>query len=325
MLAGYRNAFYDEASVDPFEQVNQQVYVVEVLAELKLLMPDFEKYNFVFFSGNAGMRPVMVSSPLPNKVLIQWEDQLGTEPDKDVMSAFVHVFKTHLRHRSTNYRNLHSYPLGIPYKVKTKPILQMEQREVSVFYAGNLNDNRLPFYKAILRCCHQSYIRRLVSSLLATCMGLVSEKGKLRCLNLKIKSLIFKIGHTEFDNIFSKSIIRFTRSFQAGFSPEEYSENLSKSKIVLSPKGFFNTECFRFYEALRQGCVVITEPLPVTDYYDKRCYIEVEEWTGIEETINALLSDPDRLQRMQDAGIRYYKEKLSPKGVARYIISKING
>lgn len=325
MLAGFENAFYDEASIDSFDHVNQQKYVKEVLHALDNQMPDFKRYNFVFFSGNAGMRPSMMNSSLPNKVLIQWEDQLGTEPDEDVMKAFVQVFKTHLRHRSSKYPNLHSYPLGIPYKVEEKDIIPIEQRQTSVFYAGNLNDNRLLFYHSILHCCHHSLIKKVISLLLAKCMGCFSEKGRFRNINLRIKSLIFKKGLTEFDNMYGNSIIRFTRSFQAGFTPEEYAGLLSQSKIVLSPRGFFNTECFRFYEALRQGCVVITEKLPPTDYYDNSYYVEVDNWMGIETVIENLLSNPQKLKTMQEYGLKYYREKLSPEGVARYIISKIYG
>ena len=321
MLAGFSNAFYDKNSIDAFEELNQQKYIVEVLTELKKQMLDFSRFNFVFFSGNAGMEPDMMNSQLPHKILIQWEDQLGTEPSENVMSSFDYVFKTHLRKKSTKYDNLFSYPLGIPYKVEALPVVSIKDRLHPVFFAGNLNDCRIPFYQSFLKPCKS--IKQALAYLFSIFMGQVSERGKYRSWNLRIKSLIFKIGQTTFDSLWKGSIIRFTRGFQAGFSPKEYAQILSQSKIVLSPCGFFNTECFRFYEAMRQGCIVITEKLPETDYYDSRYYIEVENWNNIGVIINNLLQDESNMEKMSNAAKCYYEEFLSPNGVAKYLISKI--
>lgn len=103
----------------------------------------------------------------------------------------------------------------------------------------------------------------------------------------------------------------------------EYAEILADSKIILSPRGFFNTECFRFYEALRQGCIVITEKLPVTDYYHSENYIEVDSWNNIDHLIPTLLGDSDKMEQLSLKGREYYQNVLSPMGVAKYISSKI--
>lgn len=322
MLAGFSNAFYDNNSVDSFKELNQQKYIVEVLSELNKQMLDFSHFNFIFFSGNAGMKPEMMTSKLPHKILIQWEDQLGTEPTEDVMKSFDFVFKTHLRHKSKKYNNLFSYPLGIPYKVEELPIVDIKERLHPVFFAGNLNDCRIPFYQALLKS--RRSCKHGISFFLSFLMDHISEKSKYRNWNLRTKNLIFKIGQTVFDSLWKGSVIRFTRGFQAGFSPKEYAKILSQSKIVLSPCGFFNTECFRFYEALRQGCIVITEKLPETDYYDSLFYIEVENWKNIDAIINRLLQDESKMENMSRSAKNYYQECLSPKGVAKYIISKIS-
>ena len=112
--------------------------------------------------------------------------------------------------------------------------------------------------------------------------------------------------------------------FEAGLTPDKYGTLLANSKIILSPKGFFNTECFRFYEALRQGCIVITEKLPATAYYHPENYIEVESWDGIDKLIQALLTDDSRMEKLSLKGRIYYQNTLSPMGVAKYIVSKIN-
>ncbi|WP_455668841.1 hypothetical protein [Phocaeicola sp.] len=322
MLFNFNNAFYDTASICNLEETNQKVYVREVLKALENLMPDFNDYRFYFFCATAGIEPDAINDHHPKKILIQWEDQLGTEPSKKVMASFLCVFKTHLRKTSIQYHNLFSYPLGVPYKIAKLPIVPINDRKYNVFYSGNLNKNRVLFYKALVKADCFSF-KKYFSILFLRIAGKYEYSNRWRNWSLRLKSLVFKIGAINFNNLFGSSIIKFTRAFEKGLPPTEYAEILSQSKIVLSPKGFFNTECFRFYEALRQGCIVITEKLPVTDYYKSEYYIEVESWDGIELIINSLLTDRKKLENLSMRGKLYYQECLSPIGTAKYILSKI--
>lgn len=321
MLFGYSNAFYDNASIYELNNINQKEYIKEVLNELSSILPEFYTYRIYFFCATAGIVPHSLNDPHKKKILIQWEDQLGTEPSKEIMNSFLCVFKTHLRKKSETFKNLYSYPLGIPYKIKELPIIPINERKYDIFYSGNLNKNRYNFFSSLV------YLKPSLSKLIILPVLYIASKfeynTKLRNTALRLKSLAFKINATNFDSVFKKSIIKFTRSFEAGFSPEQYAEILSQSKIVLSPKGFFNTECFRFYEALRQGCIVITEKLPETDYYNNKYYIEVESWRNIDKIINSLLDNNEKMEEMSAQSLEYYQKELSPKGVAVYLKNKI--
>lgn len=321
MLFGYSNAFYDNASIYELNNINQKEYIKEVLNELSSILPKFYSYKIYFLCATAGIIPHSIKDPYKKKILIQWEDQLGTEPSKEIMNSFLCVFKTHLRKKSETFKNLYSYPLGIPYKIKELPIIPINERKYDIFYSGNLNKNRYNFFSSLV------YLKPSLSKLIILPVLYIASKfeynTKLRNTALRLKSLAFKINATNFDSVFKKSIIKFTRSFEAGFSPEQYAEILSQSKIVLSPKGFFNTECFRFYEALRQGCIVITEKLPETDYYNNKYYIEVESWRNIDNIINSLLDNNEKMEEMSAQSLEYYQKELSPKGVAVYLKNKI--
>ncbi|WP_270530549.1 hypothetical protein [Phocaeicola plebeius] len=321
MLFGYSNAFYDNASIYELNNINQKEYIKEVLNELSSILPKFYSYKIYFLCATAGIIPHSIKDPYKKKILIQWEDQLGTEPSKEIMNSFLCVFKTHLRKKSETFKNLYSYPLGIPYKIKELPIIPINERKYDIFYSGNLNKNRYNFFSSLV------YLKPSLSKLIILPVLYIASKfeynTKLRNTALRLKSLAFKINATNFDSVFKKSIIKFTRSFEAGFSPEQYAEILSQSKIVLSPKGFFNTECFRFYEALRQGCIVITEKLPETDYYNNKYYIEVESWRNIDKIINSLLDNNEKMEEMSAQSLEYYQKELSPKGVAVYLKNKI--
>lgn len=321
MLFGFENAFYDTASIYELNCTNQCDYVRSVLECLSVVMPDFASFRFYFFCATANIVPDALKDTYPRKILIQWEDQLGTEPSERVMSSFVCVFKTHLRRQSVRYENLFSYPLGIPRKIKEMPIIPICERKYDVFYSGNLNKNRVPFYESLTFC--KPTLKRLIVCPILRLAGNYEYDLKWRNWALRLKSLVFKLGATSFNDLFDSSYIKFTRFFEAGLTPDEYAETLAQSKIVLSPKGFYNTECFRFYEALRQGCIVITEKLPDTDYYNSDCYIEVDTWKGFSRLVNSLLADKDKMEILSKRSRDYYNKYLSPMGVAKYVVSKL--
>lgn len=319
MLCGYPNAFYDSASVECWDEVYMQDYVKGLLDELSQIMPDFSSYRFYFLHATEDILPNGLADPFEKKILIQTGDQLGNEPAAEVMNAFYYVFKTHLRYQTGKYKNLSPYPLGLPSKTPLFPIKLVSERKCDVFYSGNLNKNRLSFYAAINKY-ERNIIKRLAGCLLISLAALLSKSEKQRNNALRIKSLIFRLNCHKFDKIIPQSYIRFTRAFYLGLAVEDYAKMLADSKIILSPKGFFNTECYRFYEALRQGCIVVTEPLPKTSpFYDNRYYVEVENWDNIRVVIDEILNDPIRMQLMSDEAVVYYNRCLSPKGVAHYV------
>lgn len=324
MLYGYSNAYYDTASIYPWEKVYMQAYVKGLLDELSVSMDQFSSYKFYFLHATEGIIPDSINDKYEKKILIQTGDQLGHEPDEKVMKSFLFVFKTHLRYQTDKYKNLASYPLGLPSDTPLLPIKKISDRKFDVFYSGNINNNRLDFYNSLLSY-QSNNIKWILAKLIIGTLKILRKYEKLRNIELKVKGSLFRMNCYNFDNIFPNSYIRFTRAFQAGLDINDYAKMLSESKIILSPKGFFNTECFRLYEALRQGCIVITEPQPKKSrFYDKTRYIEVDKWDNIGDLISKLLKDNDKLQSMSDAGVEYYNEHLSPKGAAHYVIETIN-
>lgn len=323
MLFGYKNAFYDTASIYTWNKVYMQDYVKGLLDELSQVMDDFSSYRFYFIHATEGISPHSINDKYDKKILIQTGDQLGYEPMPEVMDAFYFVFKTHLRFQSGKYSNLAPYPLGLPSITPTFPIKPIGERRYDVFYSGNINNNRIAFYKSILNYKPRT-LKWLLSVLLINTVQLLSKNKFLKGTELRVKSMLFRLNCYSFDDAMPHAYIRFTRSFQSGLGVNEYAGMLADSKIILSPKGFFNTECFRLYEALRQGCIVITEPQPGTSsFYDSKYYVEVENWKNIKEVIDRLLSDPNRMQQMSDDGVRYYHRCLSPKGVAHYVMDTL--
>lgn len=122
---------------------------------------------------------------------------------------------------------------------------------------------------------------------------------------------------------FRNSKIRFTKGFKGGFPISEYLLMLSQSKIVLCPKGFHSTECFRHYEALKQGCIVISEKLSDSYLYNNSPIIQLDNWNGIRKIVNDLLQDESLLMKKSEESLRWYENVMSEKATAMYVLSKI--
>ena len=111
-----------------------------------------------------------------------------------------------------------------------------------------------------------------------------------------------------------------TRGFNMGLSPEEYSQKLYQSKIVVCPAGNVSMETFRHYEAMRSGAIVVSPRLPQTKIYKGAAICQVDNWEqNVGQAIMDLLSDPDMLQLCQERQQQTYDNRFTAKAVAKYI------
>jgi hypothetical protein len=177
------------------------------------------------------------------------------------------------------------------------PYLPTSQRTINVFFSGNLHAGRKKLYQSLSRLPH---------------------------LPLPILVRLQKHLKLEFDNKFPSSYIRFTDGFSRGFAFHEYANYLSDSKIIISPPGISNPECFRHYEGLRAGCVVVTERLPVKPQFENSPVIEVGDWSNGFKVISNLLNDPAKLDELSRRSYDWYQNQLAPKPTAQYVFDKIS-
>ena len=117
-----------------------------------------------------------------------------------------------------------------------------------------------------------------------------------------------------------EAYIRFNKGFFfAGLPLSEYLQVTSDSKIILSPCGFTSHECYRLSEAMRYGCLVITECLPKVPFYKDIPAIEVDNWLKAGEIINYYLLRPELLEEYSAKALAYYKKHLSLDAIIDYI------
>lgn len=292
--------------------------------ELNSLLQNEEQFQFYIFWGFIEEETILLNetanySKEKNNVLFWIGDEEGYMPSDTVFSRFNYIFKVHLKNKDAiDIKNginifrpgLYHFPLLTIDDVPELPILPFCERKYSVYFCGNLNKNRVPFYVALNK--KVSLLARLDNFLLK-----YNLRGGDRLYELCFKNKSFDISY-----LYDNACIKFYSGFNNGDNYNKYAHFLQNSKIVLSPKGFHSTECFRLYEAMRQGCIVVTEPLPhVWCYKDAPC-ITIDSWKNLSSN---LLNNAQVFNKWSPNMIRkYYDERLSVKGIANYVGSILN-
>ena len=97
-----------------------------------------------------------------------------------------------------------------------------------------------------------------------------------------------------------------------------YVAALAETRIVLAPRGVSH-ETYRFFEAIKAGCVVVCEPQPRTWYNHDHPGIVLRDWAQLPERLDALLADPERLEALSQSAQTYWRERLSEEAVAKTV------
>jgi hypothetical protein len=123
------------------------------------------------------------------------------------------------------------------------------------------------------------------------------------------------------DSVFYGTTASFTQSTMTG-AGHRYTEIMADTKIALAPRGS-SVETYRFFEAMRQGCVVICDRLPPHWFYADSPAIQIDDWASLEAEVKALSADPERLAELHRKSLAWWDEKLSERAVARMIAKSL--
>lgn len=194
---------------------------------------------------------------------------------------------------------IYDIPLGYGSQIDL-PLKDINERTLDVFFGGSI--------------LHRKYSVYSPKTWLSTHKRLSREKMMQSASQIREK-------HPEW--IF-ETLTRDTYEETTKLSIHDgYSENMMNSKICLVPRGVTLDTC-RLFEALRYGCIIITDSLPSTWFYDGMPIIKVEAWQELEGKLQELLSDQTLLKHMHDATINWWNEKCSEESVGKFIANKIN-
>lgn len=302
----FENVFLDSASTYSWNDLNEVDFLTLVFNNLRINMANnyFNYKYFILSSHDSNIKPISINDPFERKVLFYFSDEKSIFP-KALMDNYFAIFKCYL---PFELEGSNVFPFNIAYvsNLPTFPAKEISQRNIDVFFSGNLNINRLELYKAL----HPIY----------------------KYCPLDILKIVIRLRHLHFikwllpldiSKYYPGWIINFTPGFSKGMTKRAYAENLSDSRISLCPKGFSSPETFRHLESMRAGAIIISEKLPDTHFYRGSPIITLDSWSEAPQIIKDLLDNPERLKILQEKTLNWWSNVCSENATALYIESKL--
>lgn len=270
----------------------------DVVRILKRKLKDFNEYLFVIYGNNGNELPLSRFIQHDKKILIWRSNENKLNRVSELKKDYKHIF--------TNYHwdvdNTTSLQLGCHSDTKNKTIIPIKERLFNITFTGCLNRNRVQIVSELLN----------VDSKWISLGMLLNKKLTLRIINQLLK---YK---------YNNDYYQFNDGFNNGLDEEDYNFILRNTKVALVPRGWVNTETFRLYEAMKWGCVVISEELPQREYYKNIPIIQVKNWRDGLRIANELIVDIPTLDKMSKTNKEFYKRNLSPEATADLILKTIN-
>jgi hypothetical protein len=299
----FKNIEMDLNSAYSFKELNETVFLLHCFNHLQEILGDsFEEYHFYIYANidsNVLPRSLDVRST-KKKVLIFLSNQ-SHMLNPGLPGDFFAVFKCHLATDIVRERIFH-FPLGYVKDIRHQKVKDLAERQIKVFFSGNLNKGRVALYKLL----SQSSIPDIVYSYL-----------------MKVFKRIPSLIKRDFSDTFPSSYLHFTNGFKKGLCPEKYTDTLYNSQIVLCPKGFLRAETYRHFEAMRAGCVIISERLPNTYLYRNSPIIQVDNWQEGLSVVQKLLDDPILLHYHHHQTLKWWKNVCSELSTAQHVSSRL--
>ena len=103
-----------------------------------------------------------------------------------------------------------------------------------------------------------------------------------------------------------------------------YSRLMMQSRIALCPRGS-SLETYRFFEAIKFGCVPVTEPLPALPFYEGSPAVRLLHWSSLPRVLDRLFSDPAALERRHQDALAWWNARCAPSAVAGEIVAALEG
>tara|TARA_R110002074_G_scaffold69755_6_gene162368 strand:+ start:190 stop:1089 length:900 start_codon:yes stop_codon:yes gene_type:complete len=291
-------AYYIDANLEkvPLEQSEslETKYLLKVFDYIKQVLPG---NNLEFYvTANKAQLP-----EYKDKIVFLLGDEHYTVPTyyNKVKLIFKNYFGEDIEFTNNlkkirKYKDFNIYGMPLPpvayynedFKISPMPF---EERPIDILFRGNGN-SRPEFY---------SYITEKFVPLV--------KEGRFKKLKCNIS-----FG-TKFRDIDSSN----------GRDPTTFVTEMAISKICLCPRGT-SVETFRHTEALRSGCIIISEKLPEAEYY-KDCpfYIVDKQWTRLPQILDEIFN-PDNEEKnlnMHKKMLQLWEDRFSEKAVANNIVS----
>lgn len=279
--------------------------ILEKMADI--MGESFQDFRFVLYEHQMHLPLPEFKLTGPDVILIFLSDENSTVP-MGICDKFFAIFKSYYPYQE-NIKNYIAFPIGYSNSAKMTKFIEFDDRKYDASYAGNFFGNRLEFYRQF------TWLKYLPPFSIPT--------RWLKTLYCKVITKLKIFQPRKFVNTFGTSICYWSGGFAKGLSREEYAEIISDTKIALCPKGFRSTECFRLFETMRLGCVIVSDELPPSRWYKNSPIVIESDWLHIQDTIDKLRHDPEKMRSIHQQTIDWWKNVCSDEAVAQYLVDEI--
>jgi hypothetical protein len=218
-----------------------------------------------------------------------------------VLRETVRSVRAHLR-TTASRSTVYSIPLGYANQ-SDRPIRPVAERSVDLFFAGSLSHNRYPVWSPLHWLRSPKHVAR--EQMVAQAARLADHHPEVN-VQLKVTS------------DFAPHAVMYGRTDAEVLDRDQYSALMMNTRICLAPRGT-SPETFRFFEGLRAGCVVVSDVLPRHWFYDGSPALEIGDWRDLEDLVLPLLRNPDRLDMLHTASLRWWTERCSEAALAAFM------
>lgn len=289
----------------PWHANTEGVYGIHLdsfLRHLSSAWPDYHNYDFVvYFRKHTETSPTFPKRT-SQTILIYLADEFATIPT-NVGQSFFAVLKSYWP-LPDRQNNIIPFPHGYGNCITDLSLIPFSERTVDCFFSGYFNYNRLDLFRAF------SAYRWLPP------FPLKHTFSKRAYWHLLSRVGLYHPGRREAGN---KTEIYFTPRFGAGLSRKAYASHLANSRIVLCPRGHVSAESFRLFEAASVGCVIISDPLPSSYWYQDAPCVTCRDWLNVRTIIDKLREDEGRLYQLHKDTLYWWQTRLSDKPAAEYV------
>jgi len=299
----FQNVTHDGLGSD-WKNLLEAAYLQRFFHRLETLLGNrFQRIKFLIINKNS--RWSRIEPPIRGKdvVLLWLGDEEGTIPH-ELSRDFRLILKSYWP-ISESVGNMHPFPLCGGSAVLERDPIPFEKKSTNVFFSGNLNANRVDFYRHFIPWggIPAGNLPLLVRKLIAR--GLGTRPGRLM--------------PRDFSASFPDSVISFTGGFAQGYPPGEFAARLADAKIAICPPGFTSPETIRHFEAMSLGCVVISSSLPPNSFYRGGPVIQLKNWHSLRSLVLNLIENEESLGEASRMTMSWWKTHCSPEALAQKI------
>jgi glycosyltransferase involved in cell wall biosynthesis len=193
---------------------------------------------------------------------------------------------------------IYDIPLGYNNSIEL-PIKEMKERLYDAYFSGSVVHVPYPIWS----------IKRWLGT------------PKMFARQLMVKNLNkFKQKHPNY-----QIELDITQGYFASLNKDasSYPETMMNTKICLVPRGT-SFETTRLFEAMKYGCIVVTEALPSRWYLDGAPVIQIKDWQDLEVLLQKLLEDKQLMEEIHQESLNWWHSKCSEALVGNYMARELN-